>query len=85
MSYCRFIEADVYVFTSSAGIECCGCSLQEREHAQTTFGGPDANNDMITHLRVHQARGDYVPDDVFERLSDPEDATENQAIFSSRA
>jgi len=32
MSYCRFVEGDVYVFLSTANLlECCGCFLQERE------------------------------------------------------
>lgn len=32
MSYCRFIEGDVYIFFSTDNkLECCGCSLQKRE------------------------------------------------------
>ena len=32
MSYCRFLEGDVYIFLSTSGkLECCGCILQERE------------------------------------------------------
>jgi len=32
MSYCRFIEGDVYVFLDVGGyLNCCGCILQERE------------------------------------------------------
>lgn len=33
MSYCRFIEGDVYIFLTSDThqLECCGCILQDRE------------------------------------------------------
>jgi hypothetical protein len=32
MSYCRFIEGDVYIFLNTDHfLECCGCILQERE------------------------------------------------------
>jgi hypothetical protein len=96
LSYCRFIEADVYVFTSAYGIECCGCFLQEvdvieepgsffgfilkpkGEIIQTVF---NSNEGMIEHLRKHQEAGHYVPDNVFERLADPEDAAENEKIW----
>lgn len=105
MSYCRFgwDGSDVYVFTSSSAIECCGCALHKYEdHSDPNaeglaalagmmtqipddipdrFGGPNANQDMIEHLRLHQAAGHHVPDDVFERLTDVEDALENQRIF----
>lgn len=104
MSYCRFGEADVYVYTSSSAIECCACSLHSYEDKsdpnatgiarmrgmmtqipddiKSTFGGPNANQDMIDHLRVHQARGDDVPEYVFERLSSLQDVEENQSIFA---
>lgn len=97
MSYCRFIEADVYVFTSSEGIECCGCSLQKREwivDKTSLLGGymrpvgeliPEtygSNEEMIAHLEIHRAKGDYVPEHVFDALRDPEDAAENERIWA---
>lgn len=98
MSYCRFGEADVYVFTTKDGIECCFCSLQKREWVDdptyTLFKGYfkrvgeiiqntfKSNAEMITHLRIHQEKGDYVPDYVFDQLSDPKDEAENQKIWN---
>ena len=100
MSYCRFSEADVYVYTSSEGIECCFCSLVPRHWVDVPdrpiFGGYYAqdnpgdtetyatNDAMIAHLERHRAAGHYVPDDVFARLRDPEDAAENEAIWGER-
>lgn len=96
MSYCRFIEADVYVFTAWDSIECCFCSLQEREWVEDStalFKGYfknigetvpykfTSNSEMIGHLRIHQSKGDYVPDYVFEQLSDPADEAWNKKIW----
>ena len=98
MSYCRFSEADVYVFTTSTGIECCACSLQDREWVDEPgafFGGYlkpigelvlylfDSNQGMIDHLEIHRAKGDYVPERVFKRLRDPEDEARNKQIWES--
>lgn len=103
MSYCRFLEADVYVFFSVGDyLDCCGCSLAPAcrdhpdEHDQSTveidedaeglfkllgavkcatckgpvghFPGAYSTQDMVDHLRAHQARGDYVPEHVFDDL-----------------
>ena len=56
MSYCRFgwDGSDVYVFESSAGLECCACSLQNT----FTTSLPE---EMIKHLAVHRRAGQYVP------------------------
>lgn len=93
MSYCRFLEADVYVFTSTEGIECCFCSLIPRhwiDEPDTLLGGyleqdnPEdtetyhSNQEMVDHLRKHQEAGHYVPERVFDRLNDPEDVKENE-------
>ena len=84
MSYCRFGEADVYVFASvGGGVECCGCPLQQREYVEDDgafFGfylksvGPvlrttGLNTDEIMeHLEQHRAAGHHVPDRVFSDL-----------------
>ena len=98
MSYARFgwDGSDVYVFTSSRGIECCMCVLQEREWRDdpgAVFGGYlhdvgekvedtfRSNAGMIAHLDLHRAAGHHVPDDVYVRLRDPEDEAENLAIW----
>lgn len=98
MSYCRFSEADVYVYTSDLGIECCFCPLQQREWvdepSHPIFGGYyrdvgekiedtfRTNAGMIEHLELHRAAGHYVPDDVFGRLRDPEDEAANLRIWA---
>ena len=43
-----------------------------------SFGGPDANQQMIEHLLEHRKRGHTVPEDALEALRDPEDAKVNQ-------
>lgn len=90
MSYCRFSEADVYVYASSGGgLDCCFCSLQEREFETK----PDSllgfllkpvgeiikthgltTDEMVDHLRIHIDRGDHVPDHVIpDILADREE------------
>ena len=77
MSYCRFgwDGSNVYVFVSRRGIECCGCLL----------GQPDlvtrSANEMIEHLEAHRAAGHTVPQYAMDRLADPEDQRENEAIW----
>jgi hypothetical protein len=81
VSYARFGAdgSDVYVFTSSVGLECCGCILQAREDVF------DSNEGMIAHLLTHIAAGHCVPDYALARLHDPEDAAVNQRIWKERA
>lgn len=78
MSYCRFGEADVYVYMDVCGaLRCCGCTLPEgepraddyaarsRRHELEFFSSTEA---MIAHLVAHEARGDRVPPDVAGEL-----------------
>lgn len=62
MSYCRFIEADVYVYASCDGpLVCCACSLSKTwEHYSTAA--------IVAHLKDHIDAGDYVPDHVIPAL-----------------
>ena len=103
MSYARFGSdgSDVYVFTSSRAIECCGCVMQKRrwveEPAMKPFGGYfeavppiietefTSNQGMIDHLLAHRAAGHTVPESALERLRNPEDAAENEAIWAEEA
>lgn len=65
MSYCRFAEADVYIYASvNGGIECCGCSLEE---GKPFFNSPTEEG-MLEHIAAHREAGDHVPLDVDERL-----------------
>ena len=73
MSYCRFGEADVYVFVNAGGwLECCGCVNDENWHYYST-------DDMIAHLKEHKSTGDNVPDYVFTDLL--KDKEENDAYI----
>jgi len=45
MSYCRFLEGDVYMFYNVNGtIECCACSLAPRVKSIFTTGTKDRGN-----------------------------------------
>ena len=72
MSYCRFLEADVYVYMHVGGwIECCGCRFSREE--SEFFGGffrAYSTQQMTDHLRMHQREGDYVPERVFLRMEE---------------
>ena len=68
MSYCRFSEADVYVYAHvDGGVECCGCAISlaitEAVGACRRFFDARA---LVEHLRAHLAAGHEVP----ERLLD---------------
>lgn len=64
MSYCRFAweGSDVYVYEAQAGLECCGCRLNE--HGFCT----SEPEEMIKHLALHRRAGHYVPDSAILRL-----------------
>lgn len=63
MSYCRFIEGDVYVYMSVSGfLECCACPLNlDSQNFYST-------QEMVDHLQEHINTGHHVPADVFVRL-----------------
>jgi hypothetical protein len=55
MSYCRFGEADVYVYMDFDGyLACCGCILGDTWHFHST-------GDMVAHLQEHVTAGHQVP------------------------
>lgn len=103
MSYARFgwDGSDVYVFTSSTGLECCGCLLQEREWVDDPTHSIlkgylkavgeivphvfTSNQGMIDHLMLHRERGQTVPEDALARLRDPADEIANKAIWAEVA
>ena len=69
MSYCRFTEADVYIFatertTGERGFDCCGCSLRANTewHLYTSVG------EMLAHIADHRAVGHFIPADVDEAI-----------------
>jgi len=98
MSYARFGKgSDVYVFTSSHAMECCGCLLQRAvwvdDPGYKFFGGYlkpvgrkvrttfKSNEAMINHLLRHRRAGHLVPEHAFDRLRDPEDAKRNRSVW----
>ena len=85
MSYCRFLEADAYIFLSVNGLECCGCIMAPKEKYPTPyvdmFGitweeyslpvGPfDTAREMLDHIAEHRAQGHHIPAYVDERLEE---------------
>ena len=66
MSYCRFGEADVYVYLDVSGyLTCCACSLVEDSWGN--FQAYDTET-MVAHLKDHRKNGDRVLTDTIERL-----------------
>lgn len=66
MSYCRFSEADVYLFESTnGGFECCLCSIASETLASTIM---ETRMEVLFHVRQHRAVNDYVPESVDFRL-----------------
>lgn len=65
MAYCRFIEADAYIYDDTyLGIICCACSM-----------GVDGNfiagydyDLMLQHIAQHREQKDFIPLDVDEKL-----------------
>lgn len=59
MAYCRMAsDSDVYVYMNCGGsYECRTCSFWTKE-----------TQEIIDHLRMHQASGDKVPPEAFAKL-----------------
>jgi len=87
MSYCRFGEADAYIYDDiQYGLYCCACSLMPSTTAYNTFfkkeltthEGFKANYDydkMLAHIAEHRNKGDHVPQDVDDSLIFERDCT----------
>lgn len=74
MSYCRFVEADVYVFLSDRGLECCACSLQEREwidDLSSPFGGYLVDKGEMVQ---HTFNGPNASQDMIDHLRKHQEA-----------
>lgn len=80
MSYCRFGEADAYMFDHvNFGLYCMACSLMPLTTEYSAFFDEDMTfhesyvvgydyDLMLEHVAAHRANGDYIPEDVDERL-----------------
>lgn len=80
MSYARWgwNGSDVYVFRNVGGwLECCGCSLNSPSDGELFPESFEAmtTQDMLDHLKLHQAEGHTVPGECIEGLE--EDREEN--------
>lgn len=66
MSYVRFSEkSDVYVYLDIAGyLCCCGCRLWPEMDRWEYY----STEDMIDHLKQHEAAGHKVPGYTYEGL-----------------
>lgn len=79
MSYCRFLEADAYIYLGSGGLECCGCIMAPKveylEPYTDMFGIPRKEyslpvgpfttpREMLNHISEHRAEGHNIPDYV---------------------
>lgn len=82
MSYCRFSDADAYIFQSIRGLECCGCIHATRtklDQPYTDILGIEHEysyepvyfltaQEMLDHIAFHRGQGDDIPEDVDARL-----------------
>lgn len=78
MSYCRFLEADIYLFwSSSGGIECCACLLGRRKKGALFPNSQsfETFKQALEHVADHRDAGHHVPLDVDARII--EDALEH--------
>jgi len=72
MSYCRFGEADAYIYYSAYdALVCMACSLmptRDDELFPDTFIAETDYQKMLDHISEHRNNGDYIPFSVDERL-----------------
>lgn len=72
MSYCRFGEADAYIYYSAYdALVCMACSLmpiKDDELFPDTFIAETDYQKMLDHIAEHRYIGDYIPFNVDERL-----------------
>lgn len=66
MSYCRFLEADAYIYDDvNYGIICCFCWTVP--DSGNFIAGYDYDM-MLNHISEHRSAGDYIPTRVDEEL-----------------
>lgn len=83
MSYCRFGEADAYIFMSYSGFECCGCVMATRRAREVPYTdmlgiehkfmyepvGPFTTaQEILDHIAEHRKEGHSIPQDVDARI-----------------
>lgn len=83
MSYCRFSsDSDAYIYQSTQGLDCCGCSIAPKKKLETPFIDMfgfeheyeyetvvfDTAQEMLDHVALHRELGHKIPESVDERL-----------------
>jgi len=80
MSYCRFLEADAYIYDDSLyGLYCSACLLMPIKTTYNKLFKRDVSmnegfiagydyDKMLAHIADHRAADHYIPLDVDERL-----------------
>ena len=65
MSYCRFSEADAYIYDDIRyGLYCCGCLLTEERR----FAAGEDFDAMLAHIANHREAGHDIPTWVDQEL-----------------
>ncbi len=59
MSYARFGEGDVYVYSTGSSVVCVMCSFGDM--LEDTFRA-ESTQEMVDHLVAHERAGDRIPD-----------------------
>lgn len=65
MSYCRFSNADAYIYEAEEGFTCCGCRI-----AESGMFVCETELEMIEHIAQHRKAGHFVPTYVDDMLRD---------------
>lgn len=63
MSYCRWGQGDVYLFSDGIQIFCSLCTIEKERSFKTRTAA-------IEHLRLHRLLGHDVPESAFEKLQE---------------
>jgi predicted small metal-binding protein len=72
VTYSKFFEFDVYVFANTGGgVTCMNCNFGDMLESSFTA---ESTQQMIDHLKAHQKVGDILPEDIFDRLLQDDEA-----------
>lgn len=63
MSYCRFYDADAYIFRNAGGgFECCACSFKPHSFRMLSIFG------LLLHCLKHSFYHDMIPSRAYKRI-----------------
>lgn len=85
MAYCRFSEADAYIYFSVGGeLRCCGCLISTpRMGVLQDFVAKDTK-DMLYHIIEHRKAKHYIPYQVDESLERDQQVNDSYKVTKSR-